>query len=217
MTANKSGRASDEAIRRDTLYTQLLNGIPAAGLTLFGIWIVTDPVRRSSPDWVFWFLLVAASWHTVEEYIWPGGFVRWFNSMPFGSSDPDSPLSAHKALVIDGFAILGVMSLFLAFGRTMPVVTFLFGGLIFVNAFFHLIETIKTGRYSPGVVTGTLCIIPVVAWLAYFYANLGIVQPWLLGIMFLLGIALHALFFAYVRRWQRSEGQGAIASGVALS
>lgn len=201
---NKQGQTYAEQAdedRRYLRYTQILNGIPAVGTTLLAIWILLSPERRSDPEWLFWLLLTMATIHTQEEYLFPSGFVAWFNVVAFGSKNPRSPLSAKRAFYTDGLAAIVVMFILLVFGRRFPPVVFVFAGLLFVNAFFHILETLKTGKYSPGVVTAVLLFLPGIPALAYFYLERDLVSP--LGLLAALGVGLlmHAAFFRQVRGW----------------
>src|SRR5688572_23644326 len=76
--------------------------------------------RDQYADHELWFILVflhliCQMLHQFEEYGWPGGFVDWFNSVVFGSTEREFPLSKKMACVFNFgllywvFAGLGVV------------------------------------------------------------------------------------------------------------
>lgn len=192
--------------RRFTRATQWLNGAGAALAIALGIFILADPTRRSDPDWVFWLVWPIATLHTIEEYVWPGGFLEYFNRVAWGSADPHGPLTARRAFVTDAVAGLfnpiAVLALSVVY---LPAVWF-FVSVLLINGFFHIIETLKTGRYFPGAVTGALLYLPGFTAITMFYVDRGLVAPVDLVGTFALALAFTAGFFAQVRRWQRRDG-----------
>jgi hypothetical protein len=191
--------------RRYTRATQWLNGAGAVLAIALGIFILMDPVRRTDPDWVFWLVWPMATLHTIEEYIWPGGFLRYFNGVAWGSKDPHGPLTARRAFWTD--AVAGVANPIVVLVMSivyLPAVWF-FVAVLLTNGFFHLCETLKTGRYFPGAITGAVLYIPGFTAITYFYVERGLVSGWDLAVTFALGLAFTAGFFYQVRRWQRAD------------
>ncbi|NOX73102.1 MAG: HXXEE domain-containing protein [Alphaproteobacteria bacterium] len=106
--------------------------------------------------------------HQFEEYIFPGGFIRYFNINVLGASTPDFPVTRTFAFWIN------VPIIFIAF----PATAFLAGkvGLAFglwvawfsiLNAFSHVVLFFKQG-YNPGFAVSATLNIPVgVGTLAY--------------------------------------------------
>jgi hypothetical protein len=190
---------------RYTRATQWLNGAGAVVAIALGIFVLIDPVRRTDPNWVFWLIWPIATLHTIEEYIFPGGFLRYFNSVAWGSHDQHGPLTARRAFWTDAVAgivnpiVLLVMSIVY-----LPAVWF-FVAVLWINGFFHLTETIKTGRYFPGAITGTLLYLPGFTAITYFYVQRGLVSGVDLAVTFACALAFTAGFFFQVRRWQRTD------------
>jgi hypothetical protein len=203
--------ATESEIRRDTLLTQLLNGIPAVIITGIALWVVASPERRANAQWVFWYVPAVALLHTMEEYVWPGGFVRWFNTIAFGSKNPNAPLSARRALLTDASAAIAIVPALVFFGASVPLLVMIFAAVLLVNAFFHICETIKTGVYSPGTVTAIALYLPVLTWVAYFYVSNELVSVVQLVFAFAMGLGFTALFFFLVRKWMKEpqrNGEG---------
>lgn len=191
--------------RRYTRATQWLNGAGAAVAIALGVFVLIDPARRTDPDWVFWLIWPIATLHTVEEYIWPGGFLRYFNSVAWRSPDPHGPLTARRAFLTDAVAGLfnpiAVLILSIVY---LPAVWF-FVGVLLINGFFHITETLKTGRYFPGAITGALLYLPGFTAITVFYVGRGLVSPVDLVACFAMALAFTACFFAQVRRWQHAD------------
>lgn len=201
-------RAADYDVadyRRYTRATKYLNAFGALLAIGLGVFILIDPVRRTSVDWVFWLIWPIAALHTVEEYVAPGGFLRYFNAIAWRSGSPYGPLTARRAFWTD--AVAGVFNPIAVYSLAvvyLPAVWF-FVGVLWINGFFHLCETLKTGRYFPGAVTGTVLYLPGFTAITWFYVNRGVVDGVDLGVTFGLAIAFTAAFFALVRRWERRD------------
>ncbi len=191
--------------RRYTRATQWLNGVGAIVAIALGIYILADPVRRTSVDWLFWMVWPIATLHTIEEYIAPGGFLRYFNSVAWHSPNPYGPLTARRAFWTDTVAgLFNPVAIVVLSHVYLPAVWF-FIAVLWINGFFHLTETIKTGRYFPGAVTGTLLYLPCFTALTYFYVSRGVVSGVDLAITFAAALLFTAGFFGQVRRWQRAD------------
>lgn len=191
--------------RRFTRATQWLNGAGAAVAIALGIFILIDPARRTDPDWVFWLVWPIAAMHTIEEYIWPGGFLKYFNAIAWRSPDPHGPLTARRAFLTDAvagvFNPIAIVALSVVY---LPAIWF-FINVLLINGFFHITETLKTGRYFPGTVTGALLYIPGFTAITVFYVDRGLVSPADLAGTFAMALAFTAGFFALVRWWQRAD------------
>lgn len=108
---------------------------------------------------LFWAPLAAATAHVFEEFVWPGGFTRWYHA-----AYPDIAPSAtgrflfwiNAALLFGCFAV-GV-------DRRTPIGPAFFlamCALLAENGVFHVAATVRMRRYSPGLITGVLFYIPL--------------------------------------------------------
>ena len=102
--------------------------------------------------------------HVTEEFIFPGGFIRWDNI--FRPKYADTPGSYYVKVN----AIPGIASLLLALGAFDYAGNFspagirgwlAFSTFLTWNAFFHVRGAVHTGKYSPGMVTGLLLFVPL--------------------------------------------------------
>lgn len=190
---------------RYTRATQYLNGVGAVAGIALGVFILIDPTRRADPDWVFWLIWPIAVLHTVEEYIWPGGFLRYFNSIAWRSPDPCGPLTARRAFVTDAIAGAFNPVAILALSVVHRPAIWFFVGVLLINGFFHITVTLMSGRYFPGAVTSVLLYLPGFTAITLFYTNRGLLSPNDLALNFALALAFTAGFFALVRHWQRTD------------
>jgi preprotein translocase subunit Sec61beta len=140
---------------------------------------------------LLWLLLAAAALHVVEEWLWPGGFLDWFRRFaPFAAA-----LTPGLAVVVNAaFLALVLAAAILAEDRL--VLSLSAAALCFVNGLLHVVGTIKTREYSPGVVTGALLYLPL-AVAVYAAADAAGPGEWIASI--LLGIGYQAAVVAGLR------------------
>ncbi|MFM2484479.1 HXXEE domain-containing protein [Celerinatantimonas yamalensis] len=136
-------------------------------------------------------LAIAAMLHVIEEFVFPGRFIQWYNLfMPAKTKGRDpSFLVFINTLMM--FLLLFAMHL----GNTNGGASLWVGIAIFlvINGLFHLYGVIKLYRYSPGVVTGLLLYIPlaIVGMKALYHQRL--VSMTYIGTFFLIAIVYHIL------------------------
>lgn len=113
--------------------------------------------------WLPWALLIAALAHITDEFVLPGGFVRWYRSYRGAKTASVTPrfLFLMNAAMLAGCACAAQPgSLWLWMGMA---------GILASNGLWHLYATLRSRTYSPGVITGTLLYIPLAAFgLVYF-------------------------------------------------
>lgn len=142
-----------------------------------------------SPSRPWWLLALPASYllHLGEEW-WGGeGFAAW-TARAVGS-----PVSTTRFLVLNGI----VWPLFLAltvtaiFGRRLTWFPTAFATVILVNASLHVLGTLATSSYSPGLVTGVLLYVPSgIATLVFSSRSLA---PAAFRAAVVVGVLIHAL------------------------
>ena len=138
-----------------------------------------------------WPLLFPATFlaHITEEYV--GGFPAWSARWLGFTFGPAGFLELNTIALI----IMFVVSIVATLGNAWFVVPF--AAATFVNGCLHLVLTIVTRSYSPGVITGTLFWIPLGAYtLRRMHAELSRAAFW--SAVFL-GLALHAVVGFYAR------------------
>jgi len=108
-----------------------------------------------------WLPLLAVAAHLVEEFVWPGGFARWYRAYR-----PERAASVTTVFLVAVNAVLVAMAFVppllgrTAAGEAWWLVVAAVGA---ANACFHLWATVRTRTYSPGVVTGALLYLPLAA------------------------------------------------------
>jgi hypothetical protein len=128
--------------------------------TSIAAWTRHDSLRRDG-GWVFWLAGPALLWHQTEEWVWPGGFLPWFNRSVMGGTD-EFPITRRSGLAINVGLGWGLTLASALTGRRAPGLTTLNLGLMAGNAALHLGQAAKQGRYNPGLATATGLFIPFV-------------------------------------------------------
>jgi hypothetical protein len=148
---------------------------------------------------MFWSALPALMLHQFEEYVYPGGFLPWFNREVFKSASDTSPMSPKIAFVVN---VLIGWPLFAAVGYvglsqlwfTMPMM-----GILFVNAWFHIALSISSNRYSPGTFTAILVTLPLSLYTFFYYVMTWEIGFRLLFISIITGLVFHVLMLTIPR------------------
>lgn len=112
--------------------------------------------------------LVVFPLHVAEETA--GGFVAWFNSLVH----PPINLGLFLTVNLVCFAITALFAVATAKSRAPAMLSVAIGWLFFLmfaNGIFHVVGTLRFGRYSPGTVTALLLYIPYSAGLTVLAAR----------------------------------------------
>ena len=152
-------------------------------------------VRQS--DFIVFILLLQTPLymlHQTEEYIFPGGFGKYFNTKIFKLETEDKPLDenfiffVNISLIWVALPVFGLIStLDYRFGLWIPYFSF-FAGIS------HIILAIKAKKlYNPGLVVSLLINIPVGLWSVLYLINEGILSSFFLNYHILIGFGLNAL------------------------
>jgi len=108
-----------------------------------------------------WLPFLAVAAHLVEEFVWPGGFARWYRWYR-----PDRAASVTaRFLVIVNAVLVALAFLPPIMGNTPRALAYwlMVAAIGGANALFHLYATIRRRVYSPGVVTGVFAYLPLCA------------------------------------------------------
>ncbi len=100
-------------------------------------------------------MAIASGIHAAEEYIYPGGFLRWVRI-----AFPRSALGPARALLINAVFFALVLSPLWSTPRAAPVFSLSIAGLLLANGVLHIAGSLVTHRYSPGAVTSSACYFP---------------------------------------------------------
>ena len=151
-----------------------------------------------------WLAGPALLYHQTEEWVWPGGFLPWFNRTVMGGTD-EFPITRRAGLVINvglgwGLALASALA-----RKRAPALTTLNLGLMAGNSAVHLGAALVQRRYNPGLVTATIVFPPFVAFgmrSLVTDADVGrrLVNGGLAG-----GLVASAVMFAVMRRRSKSR------------
>lgn len=155
-------------------------------------------------DPLAWAGLPALLWHQTEEWVWPGGFLPWFNREVAGGSDDEYPITRRMGFAINvglgwGTAVAGGV-----LGRRAPWLTTWVMTMNAANAALHGREALAQRRYNPGLLTASALLGPVAAAVLVRQAR----DPEVPRVQIGAGLALGALtsvgMFAAMRRRART-------------
>lgn len=139
--------------------------------------------------WLWWTPLLAALAHITEEFVWPGGFAEWdraYRPRIRSSITPGLHLVINALLVFacvsvgltgtpGGVANLGPVGIRSIIPPQHSVAAWLaLASLLFSNAVFHVVGTVRTGRVSPGLRTGLLLYVPLAAYGFWHFLSTGL-------------------------------------------
>jgi hypothetical protein len=111
------------------------------------------------PSTFLYLPILAITAHLVEEFVWPGGFARWYRRYPPGYC---ATVSARFLVLVNalfvGLALIPPLLGATARGFAYWTMVALIAG---ANGLFHVVATARTKRYSPGLVTGVALYLPL--------------------------------------------------------
>jgi len=138
--------------------------------------------------WLWWAPLIAAVLHVTEEFALPGGFGAWdraYRPSIGASITPRLHVVVNLLLValcvsvgLAGFGEAGATVGGVRIHSAIPVelagaAWVALAALLFSNAIFHVVGTIQSRSYSPGVVTGVLAYVPLALFGGWWFVGNG--------------------------------------------
>lgn len=160
-------------------------------------------------DWVFWVHLPILMFHQSDEYVWPGGFKKWFNQVILKSDSEDFPLTWPLSAKINVIGWVPV-TLMAVVGSNWDGVFIIFPFIgIFGsmhNAWFHISYTVSD-QYSPGTITSLLLYLPLTFYASYQFYSAGNIEVWELCTSFVIGGLLHRNIFHTMRNRMPASNQ----------
>jgi hypothetical protein len=145
--------------------------------------------------WLWWAPLAAASLHIVEEFVFPGGFADWdrrYRPAIRASITPRLHVVVNGALLVLclQLGLLGVSDD--AEARAIGAALWLaVAALLFSNAIFHIVGTVRTKTRSPGVVTGVLLYVPLAIVGYWQFLIGGLASVWVAALAAAVGGTYH--------------------------
>jgi uncharacterized protein with HXXEE motif len=151
-------------------------------------------------DVLSWAPLGGACIHVFEEFVWPGGFPRWYRAYRANARS----VSRRFLVIINVLLFVALFDGAMAGNSRLGVALLLtFSAILFANGCWHLWASYKSHSYSPGVISGTLVYLPLgifeyVGWVRLGRASLGTA-----AVALLIGIS-YPLWSAAYHRGQKS-------------
>jgi hypothetical protein len=132
--------------------------------------------------------------HQTEEYIFPGGFGKFFNTKIFNLLTEDKPLDdnfifyVNVMLIWIALPVFGLLStLNYSFGLWLPYFSF-FAGVA------HIALAFKARKlYNPGLMVSLFINIPVGLWSILYILEQGLIENFFLNIHFFIGLAINLI------------------------
>lgn len=148
-------------------------------------------------DFVLFLLLIQTPLymlHETEEYIFPGGFGKFFNMDIMKFETPDKPLDENFIFTINVILVWIILPVFgllaaknLQYGLWIPYFSF-FAGVS------HIPLGIKARkRYNPGLIVSLLLNIPVGAWSVFYLVEQGLLPNIFLNPHFFIGLTINLM------------------------
>ena len=104
-------------------------------------------------------LPVAAVLHIIEEFIFPGGFMRWYHNF---RPEIARSVTSRFLVMINAILIVACLLPMVIRNPVYGVALWLsIAAIFFTNAVFHIRATLKTKAYSPGTITAVLIYLPL--------------------------------------------------------
>jgi hypothetical protein len=125
--------------------------------------------------WLLWIPLMAACLHIFEEFVWPGGFPRWYQKYRGNASS----VNRRFLVIINAALLIGLFEAALSGPTSVGVIWLLiFSAILFSNGCWHLWASCRSRSYSPGAISGTLLYLPLgvceyAGWMRLGRASLG--------------------------------------------
>lgn len=126
------------------------------------------------PLYLIWLQGIIYWVHEFEEYIFPGGFLEFFNKKPLGSNQAEYPLTKIGSFWINIPLVYIAMPLSAVLAHFCGVEWGLWTAYFsFLNALAHVgMFFIFDRKYNPGLIVSVLLNIPVAIYMSwYFWTN----------------------------------------------
>ena len=112
--------------------------------------------------WLYWTPFGAASLHIVEEFVYPGGFAAWDRRYRPGIRNS---ITLRFHVIINSLLLVACYDVWALRSSPIGVAAWLIvTTLLFANAVWHVVGSVKTRSYSPGVLTGLLLYVPLTVY-----------------------------------------------------
>jgi hypothetical protein len=143
-------------------------------------------MKASAKTPAVWLFPVTYLLHLCEEY-WGGeGFPAWISQLA------DVSLTRQEFVIMNsvGFVLMTIGAVLIAKNNWRWLLT-AFGGIVLLNGALHLVSSVVTWSYSPGLISGVLCWLPLGGLTIYRQSQQAARRSFTIGIV--LALVLHGL------------------------
>jgi len=132
--------------------------------------------------------------HQTEEYVFPGGFGKFFNTKIFELETEDGPVDQNFIFFVNIILIWFILPVF----GLLSTIDYRYGLWIPYFSFFagiaHVLLAIRAKKlYNPGLIVSLFINIPVGLWSILYLINKGILEHFFLNPYIVIGLGLNAI------------------------
>ena len=163
-------------------------------------------------DYVLYILLLQTPiymLHETEEFVFPGGFGKYFNHYIFRLPDTKDPLDENFVFYVN----IGIVWLALPIFGLLSSINYMYGlwipYFVIIAGLLHIGIALKTHRfYNPGLVVSLTLNIPVGIWSVYQLVEMGVLNNYVFNIYLLIGLVVNlSLPIMGYRLYKKSLGK----------
>ena len=161
------------------------------------IFLLVFDVQSNWPLFLIGIQCVVYFLHQFEEYIYPGGFIRFFNNKPLQSTRDNYPLNEKASFWINipiifiAYPLSAILS-----GHYHISIGIWLAYFSIINALSHVAMFFKFG-YNPGLIVSIFLNIPVGVYTVYYFHSHELVTFTEQAIGFGIGIIIQASIMYY--------------------
>ena len=128
------------------------------------------------PLFLIWLQFVVYLFHQFEEYIYPGGFVEFFNKKPLGSKKSNFPLDEKASFWIN------IPIIFIAYPISAILAGYIDISIGIWTAYFSVINAIShvgmffKYKYNPGLIVSIFLNIPIGIYTIYYFESQNLIS-----------------------------------------
>lgn len=143
--------------------------------------------------------------HQFEEYIYPGGFMEFFNTKALGSKKKDFPLTKKESFWINipiifiGFPLSAILA-----GQIDISIGIWTAYFSIINALLHLALFFRKG-YNPGFIVSLFLNIPVGFYTIYYFASHHLISLNMHIMGFVMAIFIQGILMIYGLKFLKTK------------
>ncbi len=146
---------------------------------------------------LIWLQTIVYLLHQFEEYVLPGGFVKFFNTKPLGSKIDDFPLNIRSSFWIN------IPIIFIGFPLSAILAGYVNISIGLWTAYFSIINAIShVGmffwfKYNPGLIVSLFLNIPIGVYTIYYFTSHNLASVDVNLVSLAIGLLIQASLMVY--------------------